>query len=420
MAANDMDLGLVEQILKTTVRLINGGVETDEILRPNHRLSFLAEIYRFCRNLPRFEGWVNLALLALSVARVPPNRLFGVQAHIDVDLGWVDDILEHIQCSREWHKWDEKTCSSIENLLQVFLCTKQALQPTEMALRAIIQSLSLSHSVARLAFHILHRLTTQTEFLHNFNSWRIMAEEAFWPLVGQLARKSPDHLGDAYFEMGYTLSGISHWIPIISDDLASWIEVFYNRPPELQNSGREKFNLVLSRVWAADSTGPQSENAVVRTSGLVLTSLTHVWKEFDFRELDNTRSLLILVKCTVSMIIRIYYQPSGSTVVPYNGETALVQHGLKGLDVGLGEALGEAANNARNMITEEASVAIPRERIDFYAAAITVLVQIRYQVRSKVRNAMSGGVGNWKQIEEELWKYIDVLEKSQEAMYLAQ
>ncbi|KAJ7484254.1 hypothetical protein FB451DRAFT_80744 [Mycena latifolia] len=418
IAKTDIELALLEKIVKITVQLADDGVESDETFGPESHSCFrLAEIYRFCGNLTRFDGWINLALSALVLARIPSNHLIfqPKSLHVDAtsgDLGWVYDLLEHLQTSKAQQKWDEKTCSSIGDLLQVLFYANAPRIPTETGLRVIIRSLSMSDGVPRLlAFHILHRLITETEgFLHDRSLWKIMRAEAFWPLVGRLVRNSPDQLGDGYVEMGYTLSSISDWQPVIYHELASWIDVFYNQTSELQTkTGRDKFNLVLCRIWAADSTELHYEDMTVQTLVLVLTSLAHVWNGFNFRDADSIRSLVPLARCTVS--IRSYY----------NGAKPDFQHIFQDLDTRLDEALGTVVHSAVNMITEDASFDLPQERRNFYETAATVLALIRHRFQDKPINGLAADVGKKlrKPIQEDLWRHIGKLEESQQAIELA-
>ncbi|KAJ7484250.1 hypothetical protein FB451DRAFT_1554825 [Mycena latifolia] len=252
VAKNDIELALVEKIVKTTMQLADDGVESDGTLGPDAHLGLrLAEIYRFCGNLPRFDGWINLALSALVLAKILSNHLIFQPKSLHIhatsgDLGWVYEMLEHLQASKGQQKWDENTCSSVEDLLQVLVYSNPPLKPNEMALRVLVRSLSMTRSrVSLRAFHILHRFITKTEsFLRDRDSWTIMHAEAFWPLAGQLVRNNGSQLGDAYVEMGYTLSGISDWQPVIYHKLALWIDVFYNRRSELQTTAtRDKFTV---------------------------------------------------------------------------------------------------------------------------------------------------------------------------------
>jgi hypothetical protein len=252
-----------------------------------------------------------------------------------------------------------------------------------------------------------------------------MQENSVWSRLGHVTLKYSDYadLG-RYLFLGEDIAKIAEWKPFIYEDLSTWITAFMyctDRFRSTSNPASATFVSVIRSVWVPEfSDQRQLLNERNESWILALTVLANVWNSFQFSSMCAL-ACLHLARCTVSTSLRVqYFYWERPTQKPISRDIRAA------FAPQLGEALIQAAGNARNTLTrssppplgdmgeeESHNTTPPFEPI---AAMLGVLGEkLRTEFEPTSGDVQLGGATkqykDWKQLREYFEAELDALEE---------
>ncbi|KAJ7249379.1 hypothetical protein C8J57DRAFT_1669015 [Mycena rebaudengoi] len=276
-------------------------------------------IYEFCAVFARSEGWLDVVLAALALARADVVDLVrDIEDSFEIkrvpDVTWVYWGLEQVGSASGTDgtdiTWDTTTMDAMGDFFQVLILSRPIPQrPTEASIRIVMHALHSGEDyVAHLAMLVLSRAE---EWFRDETFSSLMKQWPIWATLGEIAFKPSDYLlsyslGSIYIRLGNNLSAIPGWRPVIYHYLDAWIGIF----ERIQSSrdARLAFKPVLSRVWDAEYRGTYVfEDEMEEFLALASIALANVWRSFDFTTTPNMEEIARLAKCTASNLLRLDY-----------------------------------------------------------------------------------------------------------------
>ncbi|KAJ7921687.1 hypothetical protein B0H13DRAFT_1984437 [Mycena leptocephala] len=152
-----------------------------------------------------------------------------------------------------------------------------------------------------------------------------------------------------YLSLGEDIAKTAEWKPIIYEDLSTWITAICStdRFPWSANRASVTFVSVIRSIWVPEfSDQMQLLNERNESWILTLMALANMWKKFQFNPM-SALACLRLARCTVSTSLRVNYFEKlrlATLLIPGDIRVAFAPQ--------LGQALSQAAANARNTHTE--------------------------------------------------------------------
>ncbi|KAJ7917897.1 hypothetical protein B0H13DRAFT_2321970 [Mycena leptocephala] len=350
------DTSLAAKIISTTAPLMNKSA-INATTQWQDIKDLMTEISQFCSNFP--PGYESLQVLvsAAMLARIDDPRCLENMEIKGQNLEWIFTSLEYVQqlweespnAHQETELWDSTTLA-VRSLLQFLIFSPLPLQPPLRSLHIISRALSAPGDTSHIAARVFYR-APRNWFLDP-TSQPLMQEKSVWSQLGRVALTYSDlhfiHL-PSYFSLGEDIAKTAEWKPIIYEDLSTWITAFIhhtNSFPYFPNLDSATFVSVIRSVWVPEFTD-QLQLVDKRNESwiLALIALANVWKAFQFSPVSAV-ACLRLARCTVSTSLRVHYFGNdrfATSPIPSNIRAVYIPQ--------LGEALIQAAGNARNTLT---------------------------------------------------------------------
>ncbi|KAJ7487302.1 hypothetical protein B0H11DRAFT_2015129, partial [Mycena galericulata] len=367
-----IDNSTVAKIIHTTAQLQKQVVVTQEMddfdRAPQNLIRALSE---FCCSLSREPGWLDVIVSAVTIApsRAPPRHHMGIWEKTSetgsklLEVDWIYLALQHVQQRwgkerkerniRDPKKWDANSTLVVDNLLQALLFSgSPPRSPLAESLHMILCALSCPGRVSVTAFFVLH--WGQSWFLDR-TLQPIMQQYPVWSHLSQIVLSNGGSgFGGEFLEMGSSGSNISVWKPLIYQELPAFIAAFPGRRSDTwgyfiwnYNSTRlSQFIELIRTIWVLDWDPPcKFKDSTEESWALAIEALSNVWQNFAFLPIPF-HAFIQLVECTVLLAFKVNYSDWGC------GEIRLSRR-LRAIFVPkLGTSLGQAAQNARNMIPD--------------------------------------------------------------------
>jgi hypothetical protein len=347
----NMDISLAARIISTTAHLMNKSV----INATTHVKDLMTEISQFCRSFPPGHDSLQVLVSAATLARVEDPRDLVFSKIETQNSEWIFSSFQYVQqlweespnANQGTEEWDSTATLSVRSLLQFLICSAPGslpLQPPLRSLHIISRALSAPGDTSQMAAQVLYH-APRNWFLDP-TSQPIMQESAVWSQLGHVTLKysDPFMLWD-YLRLGQDIAKTAEWKPFIYEDLSTWITAFIPLANDFESN---RFVSVIRSIWVPEFSGQmQLLNERNESWILALMALANVWKTFQFSPVSALRCLS-LARCTVSTSLRVQYfdwEDDGT-------QKPILRDIRASFTPQLGQALIEAAANARNTHTE--------------------------------------------------------------------
>jgi hypothetical protein len=425
------ETSLSARIISTTAHLMNKSV-INATTQWSDVEDLMTEISQFYSTFPPGHESLQVLVSAATLARVEDLQDLEFVKIKGQNLDWIFSSLEYVQQLMEespnahqgTEEWDSTTTHSVWSLLQFLACSAPdslPLQPPLRSLHIILQALSAPGETPQIAAQVLY--SAPRNWFLNPSLRPLMQECSVWSQLGRVTLKYFDSMNlMSYLSLGEDIAKIAEWKPIIYEDLATWVTIFMlARENFAYTDPSMVFISVIRSIWVPEFTD-QIQLVDQRNESwiLALTALTNVWNAFQFSPM-SVLQCLALARCTVStsLYVQYFYWEHDYTQKPIPRDIRA------SFAPQLGEALIQAAGNARNTLTrssppplgdmgeeESHNTTPPFEPIE---AMLGVLGEkLRTEFEPTNGEVQFGGATkqykDWKQLEEYFEAEFDTLE----------
>ncbi|KAJ7239695.1 hypothetical protein C8J57DRAFT_1372431 [Mycena rebaudengoi] len=364
----EIDPQLKAKIVNTTAqlakRLVGPQLWGDPMkLRRHEVVELMEEISRFCDN---HQADPELMISAATLARFDVDDFRYIKfakRKSGMNCQWVYGALGHIQThwvgsTEEPQNWHANTTLAVESLLEILLAcmTPHMPPPPPETFRIITQALSSSKEVSAVyAFLVLSRAPI---WFHDPTLRSMVAAGSVWTHIGRIACKYPNPCEYHYNKMGGTIAKTPEGRQILSQDIATWIQVFLvNTTWGWRSSQVKRFNSVLRDVWSPQLEKHRKfEDHTEEAWALAITALSNAWKDF-FSIPHGSPAFVSLATTTISTSLLLRHVESFTfkqlmyQITDGRGETPPISRAMRATYLPqLSEELIQAAGNARNAI----------------------------------------------------------------------
>ncbi|KAJ7921677.1 hypothetical protein B0H13DRAFT_2414846 [Mycena leptocephala] len=393
----NMDISLATKIMSTTGLLMNKSA-INATTQWQDIKDLMTEISQFCSTFPPGHESLQVLVSAATLARVEnPQHLRFIEIK-GQNLEWIFSSLEYVQqlweaspnAHQEPEEWDSTTTLSVRSLLQFLACSPPDSRPLRTPfkpLHIILRALAASGDTSLMAALVLYRMH---KWFLNPNSQPIMQGNSVWSQLGHVTLKYSDSISPMrYLSLGEDIAKTAEWKPIIYEDLSTWITAFMCTDGFLSS----QFISVIRSVWVPEFTDQmQLVDESNKSWVLALIALANYF----YREHDYTQK-----------------------PIPSDIRAAFSSQ--------LGEALIQAAGNARNTLTGSSpppvgdmvsegshTTAHPFERIAALLDALGGKVSTEFEPTSG--EVQLGGATkryrDWEELQKHFEAELDGLEES--------
>ncbi|KAJ7921704.1 hypothetical protein B0H13DRAFT_2414885 [Mycena leptocephala] len=349
---------LAARIISTTAHLMNQSVITAELWSWDVK-DLMTEICQFCSTFPPGHESLQVLVSAATLARVEDPKKFEDMEIEGQNSDWIFSSLEYVQqlweespnAHQGTEEWDSTTTLAVRSLLQFLICSSLPFQPPLRSLHIILRALSAPEDTSQIAARVLYRAPRNWFF--DPTSQPLMQENSVWSQLGCFTLKYSDPISLMhYLSLGEDIAKTAEWKLIIYEDLSTWMMITLfmsdtDRFLHYTNLGSATFVSVIRSIWVPEfSDQMQLLNERNESWVLALTALANVWNTFQFSSM-HVLACLHLARCTVSTSLRVQYfyweHDYTQKPIPRDIRVSFAPQ--------LGEALIQAAGNARNTLT---------------------------------------------------------------------